>query len=237
MFQHYQFNRDAIAQAAVAAAASLAENMPGESPEAFAAKVIADRLRRAPGNYLQYGPYWWAVKEAMRGAGHDFGDEDVPAVRAAYSGGLTPYQAMVAGEEFRSYYLAQFMAETATFALGGDDEAEPGAYVLFDIDMEILRNGSAAGGSLAMADAIREPDEPILDDVRVHFEEGGELWTAAVQGGLVDDSASLIADMQRDGRIGRAIDAAKGLRAQVLDAVGPTVAADVSERTVHVSRR
>ncbi|WP_374566029.1 hypothetical protein [Ideonella sp.] len=188
MYQQYQFDREVIARAAENSAASLAEAHPGDSPEAFAAKVIAERLRSAPGGYLQYGPYWWSVKQALRGEGHDFGDVDSAELRAAYGSGLTAHQALVAGEQFREYYRAHLMAGTTTFALGGQDETVAGEYTLLDINMETLRLGRANGGlarmNAAYGQAIREPDEPILDDVQVRFEEGGELWTAVVDAKL-----------------------------------------------------
>lgn len=219
MFHHYQFDHDALARAAETIAATLAETRPLENPAAFAAQVVAGRLRDAPGDYLQYGPYWWSVKQALRGAGHVFGDTDSVVLRAAYGAGLTAHQALVAGEQFRDYYRAQLMAGTATFALGAEDGADTGNYTLFDVDMETLRHGPVQGG-LAVVDQAyqqvsREPDEPILDDVQVRFEEGGELWTAVVDGGLVAsgmDPEKLVTELQHSGQIGRAIDVGKGLR-------------------------
>jgi len=188
MYQHYQFDRDEIARAAADVAASLAEAHPGESPEGFAARVIAERLRKAPGDYLQYGPYWWSVKQALRREAHVFGNIDSETLRVAYGRGLTVLQTLVAGEQFRDYYRAERMAGSATYALGGEDEADAGEYALFDIDMEILRYGQIDGGLTGLGQAygqvIREPDEPVLDDVRVQFAMGNELWTAVADGGL-----------------------------------------------------
>lgn len=164
MYQHFQFNRDEIARAAENIAAVLAESQPDENPERFAATVIAGRLRKTPGSYLQYGPYWWAVKHALRSADHGFGATDNVTLRAAYGGGMTAHQVFAAGEQFRDHYRANLMAGTATFALGGQDETDEGRYTLFDIDMEVLRQGlgSVAATDVGETQTIHEPDEPIL---------------------------------------------------------------------------
>jgi hypothetical protein len=57
-------------------------------PAAFASKVIAKRLREHPTAYLEFGPYWWAVKEALRAQGEDFGAADDEQIRLAYGGDL-----------------------------------------------------------------------------------------------------------------------------------------------------
>jgi hypothetical protein len=240
MYQQFQFDRDAIVRAAEDVATSLAQSRPGEDPAGFAARVIAERLRKAPGDYLQYGPWWWSVKNALREQNHAFGDADSATLRAAYGTGLTTHQVLVAGEQFREYYRTHLIGGTATFALDTQDEEDEGRYSLFDIDMEIRRQGL---GSLAAIDsdghAIREPDEPILDDVRVPFEEGGELWTAVVSGSLAAGGASpesLVAELLRSGRIGRAIDVSNDLAGATLDGIGPAVTADSKQRLVRIDR-
>lgn len=257
MYQQYQFDRGEIARAAESIAATLAETRSGESPEVFAAQVLAERLREAPGDYLQFGPYWWSVKQALRAAGHVFGDTDVVALRAAYGDGLTPHQTLVAGEMFREYYRAQLMSGTATFALDGEDEADAGRYTLFDIDMEILRHGQTKGGLAVLREAIgqvsHEPVVPVFDVpvpvpvfdivvsdiVQVRFEESGELWTAEMDGGLVGegvDPQRLVAELQRSGRIGRAIDQSKGIAAVLSDGARPVLIADPQRRVVRINR-
>lgn len=243
MYQQFQFDREAIARAAADVAASLAETRPGESPDGFAAKLIAERLRSVPGGYLQYGPYWWSVKQALRGEGHDFGNSDSAVLRAAYGGGLTDHQALVAGEQFREHYQVHLMAGTASFALGGDEQEDVGEYTLFDIDMEIMWHGRTDGRLAGMGEvygqAIHEPDEPILDDVQVQFEESGELWTAVIDGGLVaqgTDPQRLVADLQRSGQIGRAIDVGKGIPTVVLDGARWAVTAEPQRHLVRIER-
>ena len=244
MYQQYQFDRDEIARAAADVAASLAKTHPGESPEGFAARVIAERLRKAPADYLQYGPYWWSVKQALRREAHVFGDTDSETLRVAYGRGLTVLQTLVAGEQFREHYRAERMAGSATYALGGEDDADAGEYTLFDLNMEILRYGQIDGGLTDLGQAngkvIHEPDEPILDDVRVRFAMGGELWTAVVDGAVTSDGtnpATLVAELQSSGQIGRAIDLGKGLRRLVTQDAGYAVVVEPPLHVVHIGRR
>ncbi len=238
MFEHYQFDREAIARAAENIAAVMADRRPDEDPEAFAAQVIAQRLRKAPGDYLQYGPYWWSVKQALRGLGHAFGDSDNAVLREAYGGGLTAHQTLVAGEQFRDYYRAHLMAATSTFALGGDDDAGRGEYTLFDIDMEALRNGLSSMTALNATQVIHDASEQTFDEVHIQFEEDGELWTAVVDGALANDDetapAALVAELQRSGRIGRAIDRSKGIESVAPDDAGPAIRVDLARRVARI---
>jgi hypothetical protein len=98
--------------------------------EANAARVIAGRLRKAPQRYLEFGPYWWGVKAALRELGQVLGDSGNPLVHKAYSGG-TAAQCLVAGEMFRELYASTYFRGTNSFQL--TEEGLP--YVLEDPDM------------------------------------------------------------------------------------------------------
>lgn len=212
MFTQYKFSPVQISDAAVAAAKALAAARPDEQPVQFAAQTIADRLIRKPENYLQYGPYWWAVKAALRALGHDFGAAGDEAIRAEYGGEQPAYGAMVAGEQFRAHYGAMFLAGTAQFWL--DEEAEE-SYVLFDRDMEVRRLGGARpllvaldGQSVEVADGA---PVPVLDSAPfgVQFEHEAELWQANVYAASADAASARVRDMLASTRLLRAIDASK----------------------------
>lgn len=117
MFTEYKFSPADIGQQAADTAKTLGENLPGVNPATFAASTIADRLRAKPASYLQYGPYWWALKGALRALGHDFVSTDEPDIRAEYGDGFPVYGAIVAAEQFRAYYRANFLAGTDRFDL------------------------------------------------------------------------------------------------------------------------
>lgn len=155
MFNQLQFSREQVLQATEA----LANESELHDPTSYAAQVIAHRLRNFPDSYLEFGPYWWSVKAALRAQGQEFGSADDDQIRAAYGAGLEPLEALVAGEMFKDYYRRHFFVGTAQFWL--DDGAEE-SYVLFDSNMEARRLGPGALAVDANLAAQVEPenDEP-----------------------------------------------------------------------------
>lgn len=221
MFTNFKFDPIAISQAAVSAAQSLAQKDPGAHPAKFAAGVIAARLRKAPGTYLRYGPYWWALKAAMRAAGEDFGRTDDAALRAEYGAGMPAYPVMLASERFREHYMATWLDGTADFDLA---DGPGGHYILFDPDMEVRRTGGNPARVLAnMAATPDEPDAVLLDSASaveatipgaphaIKFPLDGALWTAHVYGESKGAAESRLNAMLDGGQIGRAVDAARGI--------------------------
>lgn len=222
MFTNFKFDPIAISTAAIASAQSLAERDRTAHPARFAASVIADRLRKQPAAYLRYGPYWWALKAALRAAGQDFGRTDDATLRTEYGGALPVYSVMVAAEQFREFYLATYLDGTAQFDLSDD---AGGRYVLFDPDMEVRRFGRNPAKVLASMQAI--PDEPetapVLDSAEavaqvipgapyaIKFPLDGALWTAHVYGGTREQAEGRLNAMLDGGMIGRAVDMARGI--------------------------
>lgn len=141
MFTQLKLDPEAVKARADECIAALAAAYPGGDPTEFAADVLAEQLRAAPGSYIAMGPYWWAVKAALRTHMVDFGPTDDPMMRSEYGGGLGAHQAMVAGVMFRDFYRETYLAGTRLFTLDLDD----GPYVLFDPDME----ARALGGGLS----------------------------------------------------------------------------------------
>ena len=107
-----------------------ASGKPGEF-EANALRVVGQRMLRAPQQYIEFGPFWWAVKAALASAGYKFGDLGDPLVAAEYCG-ATPSETLVAAEAFKDFYRAKFFVGTANFDL--DDSGED--YLLDDPDMK-----------------------------------------------------------------------------------------------------
>lgn len=141
MFTHYKIDTAQINAELAAAAARFEEIAPGGDFPAHAALVIATRLRERPHVYLEFGPYWWAVKDTLRAQGFEFGPADDEVVRPHYSPLLEERGAtLVAGELFKDYYRRTFLTGSAQFWLDGGEEE---SYVLFDPDMEARRLGKA----------------------------------------------------------------------------------------------
>lgn len=218
MYTKFKFSPADISQAAVAAAANLAKAMPGTNAPTWAAKVIADRLAASPADYLQFGPYWWAVKDALAQLGRDFGVERDELVRMEYGGGLPAYAALVSGENFREFYMATYLAGSSTFVL---DDEEGQSYTLFDRDMEarrlgqvVLADGGAEeeGGSMLDSAASEVSSRATMQPFSVKAAIGTELWSVEV---FADDKAAAelrVKELEASGRIGRALDVAKGAR-------------------------
>lgn len=157
MFNQLKIPAEAIASEAARIGAALSSMSKLTDPPQYAARVIAQRLRSHPDAYLEFGPYWWAVKATLRAQGEDFGAADDAGIRAAYGGELPALECLAAGEMFKEHYRRTWLAGNAQFWL--DDGAEE-SYVLFDADMEARRLGRGALAVGANLTAQPEPDEP-----------------------------------------------------------------------------
>lgn len=177
MFTEFKFSPALISQQAADTAATLAATQPGVNAARFAASTIADRLRAKPSSYLQYGPYWWALKGVLRALGEDFGATDDADIRFEYGGGFPAYGAIVAAENFRDYYSKTYLAGTAAFVL--DDQGEE-SYLLFDTDMEIRKLGGKSPLLVAAAiESTEDVAEVVLDAVNA-----GHGWVTPLPGGI-----------------------------------------------------
>lgn len=96
----------------------------------FGLGVISRRLARDPLRYLDYGPYWWALKAALNENGYNYGDEFDVIVATEYRG-RTALESMVMADQFRTEMLETTQVGTKNFRLreSGDD------YILHDDDM------------------------------------------------------------------------------------------------------
>lgn len=131
-FTEHRFNRDDVAAAAGQMQARLQANTGSADLLAHAAGVIAGRLERDRAAYRWYGPWWWALKDALRRAGRDYGTQSDPLVRRAY-GFEDDLQTVVAADAFRDWYMATQFVGTQRFML---DPSTGEHYDLWDADME-----------------------------------------------------------------------------------------------------
>lgn len=98
----------------------------------FGLEVVATRLAKTPQRYLDYGPYWWALKQVMRDNGYLMGEQSDPLVAAEYCG-ADAVSTVIAADEFRREYLATQMVGGNRFLLS---QESTDWYLLFDPDME-----------------------------------------------------------------------------------------------------
>lgn len=134
MFTEYKFDPEIIKALVAEKAANLKANRGFSDLLGFGLSVVIQRLKKDPRRYLDYGPYWPALKDAMRRAGYNFGGESVPMVAAAYKGS-TDTETLIMADEFRTMNLARNMLYTNQFMLDGEGGE---SWVLFDADMESL---------------------------------------------------------------------------------------------------
>jgi hypothetical protein len=216
MFDQYQLTPAAVSDMAVQMAKAFSQNRPGLNPAVFAGQVIAKRLTAKPLCYLEFGPYWWAVKSALASLGHDFGAQRDGVIQAHYGGGLPVYGALVAGEYFKDVYRRTFLAGSHKFQLSGEGGE---SYLLVDMDMEGLAQGlpiareqvSTESAEEVITDSVQEVAVPATP-FRVTFEMDGDVWSANLYCDGIDTARDRVRSLERGGQIGRAVDAAKGIR-------------------------
>lgn len=98
----------------------------------FAVKVIADRLQQKPQQYIEYGVYWWALKNVLAKHGYLFGDENDQELQQIYQHERDDYT-IVAADNFKDEYRNKWFKGTREFDLADDRK-----YHLLDADMENL---------------------------------------------------------------------------------------------------
>lgn len=101
-------------------------------PGSFAATamgVIARRMQSKPAQYVEFGPYWWAVKAALAQAGYALGSAGEPVLAARYAE-ADPVSTLVAAELFKDFYRATYFEGHNTFDIGDGED-----YRLEDPDM------------------------------------------------------------------------------------------------------
>lgn len=112
--------------------AELFENRGLSDFEGFAAGMLGRRMLNHPEQYIEFGPYWWALKEALARRGHDFGSDAAPALAAAYKGN-SDGETFIKAEIFKDLYRQNWAVGTNVFDLSLSGESP---YELIDSDMQ-----------------------------------------------------------------------------------------------------
>jgi hypothetical protein len=121
--------KDVAARLAELRTSFQASGQPGSFDER-AARVMAKRMRDRPDLYVEFGPYWWSVKAALREAGHAVGDYTDAMVQADYAM-PSATESLVAAELFKDSYRVMYPRGANSFML--EEDGEP--YLLEDPDM------------------------------------------------------------------------------------------------------
>lgn len=132
LFTEHKFSPDYIAGLVIERSENLKKNTGESDLLGFGLKVIYQRLSKSPLRYLDYGPYWWALKDLLRDNGYYVGDQTDPLVSREYRG-ADALGTLISADEFRTDYLATQMIGANKYIL---KRYEPEWYVLFDADFE-----------------------------------------------------------------------------------------------------
>lgn len=132
LFTNHKFPPEYIAQVVADRKAGLKANKGLSDLLGFGLSVVAQRLAKSPQRYVDYGPYWWALKDVMRQNGYLMGDQSDPLVANEYRG-EDAVSTLIAADEFRTQNLQSSLVGCSRFLL---DKESADWYVLFDPDME-----------------------------------------------------------------------------------------------------
>lgn len=136
-FTEYKFDPAKIGGLVAQKQAALKANKGLSDLLGFGLGVVARRLAKSPERYLDYGPYWWALKAVLNANGYSYGAESDSVVAAEYRG-ETDLETMVLADQFRTEFLESGQVGTCNFRLS----EEGGDYTLYDVDMA-MRMASA----------------------------------------------------------------------------------------------
>lgn len=138
MFTEYKFDSKKIGGLVAQKQAALKVNKGLSDLLGYGLGVVSRRLAKDPGRYLDYGPYWWALKDLLTRSGYNYGNESDPLLVQAYRG-MSDVQTLVMADQFRTEFLEENQVGTCRFRLSieGDE------YILFDADM-VQRLGRVA---------------------------------------------------------------------------------------------
>lgn len=98
----------------------------------FGLGVVMYRLGQDRRRYRDYGPYWWALKEALKKGGYNLGEHSDTLIRQVYRGD-SDEETMIMADEFRTDYLKRNIIYTNRFILDADSQD---FWELYDPDME-----------------------------------------------------------------------------------------------------
>lgn len=121
---------------------ALAQQTPPKDFLTVATGSIFANLSKKPSGYLEYGAYWWAVKQIL--ADNDFifglGKDEDSLLLDKYSvknddGTVNKELTLIAADLFKNYYQQNYFVGTSTFYLGDNSTNQ---YTLLDEDMESL---------------------------------------------------------------------------------------------------
>lgn len=109
--------------------------LTGKVDGTFEMRVLSVvRLIATPKRYVEFGPYWWAVKAALNSRGDDLGDAMDARLASVYVG-QNDVATFIAACDFAEFYRGRFFAGTRVFDLG---DLGADGYEVTDEDMDAM---------------------------------------------------------------------------------------------------
>lgn len=134
MNTEYKFSKDAIAARISELNEELKQSGAGGDLLTVGLDVIAQRVTNDPRSYLDYGPYWWALKKLLIAKGKAAGEFVDDFIAKEYKG-ETDLETLVAADMFRDLCLGMYFRYTNEFLLDPDSAKN---WILNDPDYEAL---------------------------------------------------------------------------------------------------
>ena len=132
-YTEFRFDGEGIKQLLKERKEALFSNTGSNDFTGNAVKAFTAHLKKDPRRYRDFGPYWPALKEALRNCGGEVrGGEVFPEIAKVYRGNSNE-ETFVMAELFSSFYLKNFFLYTNNFLLDVDDDSE---WYLYDPDYE-----------------------------------------------------------------------------------------------------
>jgi hypothetical protein len=139
MFTEFRYDSDGIKTLVAENAATVRSERGLSDYTGFAISVFRKRLKQnGPIRYLDYGPYWWAVKDVLNRAGEDLGSDDDAELREAYRG-ETDAETLAMADLYREQYLKTQFLGSRQVVLTDTGEL----WTIMDDDMEEKAMASA----------------------------------------------------------------------------------------------
>ena len=132
-FTEYKYDPEKIRKRVVEMTGNLVRNQGRDDLLQFGAGVIHERVTTRRTGYLEYGPYWWALKRVMQRCGYFVGKNDDDPVLAEEYCGDSDVETMVMADTFADYYISHFFVGTRDFVLNSETGQ---VWTLMDTDME-----------------------------------------------------------------------------------------------------
>ena len=137
-YTEFQFDREAIKRTVKERKETLLKNTGIRDFKGYAVRMMTELLESDPRRYRDFGPYWPAVKEALRECGAAVkGGPVFPEVAKAYRGD-THEETFVMAEQFSRFYLQTHFLYANNFLLDAEDDEE---WFCYDPDYEPIGDG------------------------------------------------------------------------------------------------